>query len=84
MADKPEHVLICNCNETRTQRRQRAIYLALVASLKKVLVVRLPRNNIRKSRTQLGISLVAGYLPSFEAETSVDAKTLIIEVSVCV
>ena len=56
------------------------MYLVLVTSFKKVFVVWLPRHDVRKSGTKLGIPFIAGNLSSFKAKTSIDAETLIIDV----
>ena len=50
---------------------------------KEVFMVRFPRNNISESRAQLRILFVAGYLPSFETETGINTKTLVVEIPEC-
>ena len=49
--------------------------------LKKVLVVRLPCDNIRKPRAKFRILTVAGNLTSFETEARINPKGLIVEIS---
>ena len=48
--------------------------------LEKILAVGLPRDNIRKPRTQLGILIVTGNLTSFETKARINPKTLIVEI----
>ena len=48
--------------------------------LKKIFMVWFPRNDVRKSRAQLGVFFIAGYLPLFEVKTGIDAKALVVEV----
>jgi len=62
------------------QNEQNTLYLALVATAEEVFVVWLPCDYICESWTQLRIFFIAGYLPSFETETGIDAKTLVIDI----
>jgi len=56
-------------------------HLVLVRTLRKKFVIWFPSDDICKPRAKLRILLVAGYLPPFEPETRIDAKTLVIEIS---
>ena len=55
-------------------------YLILVGMVEKVFAVWFPCDDICKPRTQLGIFFVTGNLASFEPETRINAKTLVIKV----
>ena len=57
------------------------MYIILIGVLKKVLVVRLPCDNIRKPRAKFQILTVAGNLMSFETEARINPKGLIVEIS---
>ena len=57
------------------------MYVILIGVLKKVLVVWLPCNNIRKPRAKFWILTVAGNLMTFETEACINPKGLIVEIS---
>ena len=56
-------------------------YIILIAMLKKVTVVWLPRNHIGKPRAKFWILAVTRDLASFETETRINPKGLIVEIS---
>jgi hypothetical protein len=63
-----------------TWREDNGTNLCLVGETTKVLTIRVPCDKICKSWTQFRIFLVARDLPPFEAEASINAECLIVEV----
>lgn len=71
--------------DLRTVLRQaynehKTTHLVLVGVIKEVFAIWFPRNDIRESRAQLRILLIARYLPSFKTKTRVDTEALIIKI----
>ena len=61
--------------------RENRTNLLLISEATEILAIRVPRDKVRISRTQLGISLVARDLSPLEPETGINAERLVIKIS---